>query len=72
MHRIKRFLLILGLILSGLGSSDLSACSSAEVLDDGTYVITDCWCKGCTTWSTKDAHLAQKWIGAAYLDGEMC
>lgn len=72
MRRMYRSLLALTLLVGGSGLSRLSACSSAEVLDDGTYVITDCWCKDCTSWSTKDAHIAQKWIGAAYLDGEMC
>ena len=72
MNRVLRSAIGLALLACSSGLAPLSARSRAKVLDDGTYVITDCWCKGCTTWSTKDAHPAQKWIGAAYLDGEKC
>jgi len=50
----------------------ITACSSVEMLTDGTYVVNDCWHKNCISWATKDAGLAARWVGNAYMDGAMC
>ena len=57
---------LLGLGLLGLGALSLNAgdcgSSSYEILNDGTYVVTDCWCKDpCQTWATQDSGLMARW-----------
>jgi hypothetical protein len=66
---------ICGLPISAINGPlpvDHTTCSSVGILGDGTYVVYDCWGKTCNFWSTKDKDLAQRWVGAAYLDGAMC
>lgn len=69
---LKRSCLAVALVFAG-SVSGIAACSTVEVLDDGTHVVKDCWGKTeCRTWSTKDANLAARWVGNAYMDGAMC
>ncbi len=43
--------------------------STIEKLDDGSYMVTDCWCKTeCQTWSTSNAAAVAWWCGSAALN----
>jgi hypothetical protein len=70
--RSRKLALVVALLFAGSVFGN-AKCSEVQVLDDGTYVVTDCWGKSeCKTWSTKDADLAARWVGNAYMDAAMC
>ncbi len=48
------------------------SCSTVERLDDGTYVVNDCWCKTCRTWASRDEKTVALWNLRAGLDGALC